>query len=177
MPPIAKLTPAEAMYHFLSGYTAKVAGTEVGLTEPQATFSTCFGAPFLAHPPQVYADLLGKRVVDHKAAVWLVNTGWIGGPAGQAERVPISYTRAMIRAILEGALADVPVHPDPVFGVLVPERCPGVPARMLQPRDNWENPGAYDIQARTLAAMFQENFGKFASGVRTEVVQAGPRVD
>ena len=176
LPPIARLTPDQAMFHFLSGYTAKVAGTEVGLTEPQATFSTCFGAPFLAHPPQVYADLLGKRVVDHKAAVWLVNTGWIGGSAGQAERVPISYTRAMVRAILEGALAEVPVHPDPVFGVLVPERCPGVPTRMLQPRDNWENPEAYDIQARTLAAMFQENFRKFASGVRAEVAQAGPRV-
>ncbi|MDI3340872.1 MAG: phosphoenolpyruvate carboxykinase (ATP) [Sphaerobacter sp.] len=176
LPPIARLTREQAMYHFLAGYTAKVAGTEVGLTEPQATFSTCFGAPFLTLPPRVYADLLGQLVTQHKTNVWLVNTGWSGGPAGVSQRMPIAYTRAMISAALRGELAGIPTIPDPVFGVLVPERCPGVPASILQPRQAWSDPDAYDRQARRLAEMFQENFAQFAGVVAPEVVAAGPRV-
>ncbi|HET9017374.1 MAG TPA: phosphoenolpyruvate carboxykinase (ATP) [Thermomicrobiaceae bacterium] len=177
LPPISRLTTEQAMYHFLSGYTAKVAGTEVGLTEPEATFSTCFGAPFLALPPEVYANLLGKRVNEHGTRVWLVNTGWIGGPAGSSDRVPIAYTRAMIRAALSGALADVPTTPDPIFGVLVPERCPNVPTALLHPRRSWSDPEAYDRQAHRLAGMFNENFQQFVGHVPAEVVAAGPSVD
>ncbi len=177
LPPVSRLTREQAMYHFLSGYTAKVAGTEVGLTEPQATFSTCFGAPFLALPPHVYAEMLGERVAAHGADVWLVNTGWIGGPAGVSERVPIAFTRAMIRAILSGTLAKSAFHPDPIFGVLVPEHCQGVPDGMLEPRSAWSDPNAYDRQAARLAAMFRENFRKFEGVVDPAVAAAGPRVE
>lgn len=176
LPPISRLSIEQAMYHFLSGYTAKVAGTEVGLTAPQATFSTCFGAPFLALPPSVYTEQLGERIRTHGARVWLVNTGWTGGPFGIGHRIPIAYTRAMVYAALNGSLDEVPFTPDPIFGVLVPQRCPGVPERILQPRLTWHDPDAYDTQARRLAAMFRENFARFAGLVEREVAEAGPRL-
>jgi phosphoenolpyruvate carboxykinase (ATP) len=177
MPPIAKLTPEQAMYHFLSGYTAKVAGTERGLgAEPQATFSACFGAPFMALHPTVYADLLGRKIQQHKVQCWLVNTGWTGGPYGVGQRMKLPYTRAMVRAALDGRLADVPTRPDPVFGIHVPLRCPDVPDEVLWPRNTWEDPAAYDDQARKLAVMFQENFRQFADRVSEAIRAAGPRV-
>jgi phosphoenolpyruvate carboxykinase (ATP) len=141
------------MYHLLSGYTAKVAGTEVGLKEPKATFSTCFASPFLMLPPHVYAELLGERVVKHDTEVWLINTGWTDGPYGVRHRVPIAYTRAMIDAVLNGTFASIPSTTDPVFGVQVPRCCPGVPDQPLQPRSTWQDPAAYDHQARALAEM------------------------
>ncbi|HEY8445777.1 MAG TPA: phosphoenolpyruvate carboxykinase [Thermomicrobiales bacterium] len=174
MPPIARLTSEQAMYHFLSGYTAKVAGTEQGVTEPVATFSTCFGAPFLALPPIVYANLLGERIARHNATVWLVNTGWTGGPYGVGKRMPIELTRAMIAAALSGALVEAPMRRDPTFGFAVPERCPGVPDEVLDPRNTWPDPDAYDAQAQKLAAMFAENFAQFAGSVPDTIRQAGP---
>ncbi|HEX8560582.1 MAG TPA: phosphoenolpyruvate carboxykinase [Pyrinomonadaceae bacterium] len=174
LPPVARLSPEQAMYHFLSGYTAKVAGTERGVTEPQATFSTCFGAPFMVLHPGVYADLLGKKIQQHKAACWLVNTGWSGGPYGEGKRMSIRHTRAMIRAILNGSLARVETRPDPVFGVHVPASCPDVPAEVLQPRGTWKNPAAYDEKARDLARRFNENFRKYEAGVSAEVRAAAP---
>jgi phosphoenolpyruvate carboxykinase (ATP) len=177
LPPISRLTPEQAMYHFVSGYTAKVAGTEVGLTEPEATFSTCFGAPFLALPPHVYTNLLGEMVVKHQTNVWLVNTGWIGGSAATSDRVPIAFTRAMIDAVLSGALLDITAETDPVFGVLVPESCPGVPQNVLNPRKAWSDPAAYDEQARKLARMFAKNFERFAPSLAPEIRAAGPRVE
>jgi phosphoenolpyruvate carboxykinase (ATP) len=176
LPPIAKLTPEQAMYHFLSGYTAKVAGTEKGVTEPTATFSTCFGAPFMVLSPTVYANLLGEKIAQHKVNVWLVNTGWSGGPYGVGQRMKIAYTRAMVNAALDGALADVPTRPDPVFGVTVPTACPDVPNEVLDPRQTWDDPVAYDTQARKLAGMFNENFKTFADQVSPEVRAAGPAV-
>jgi phosphoenolpyruvate carboxykinase (ATP) len=176
LPPISKLTPAAAMYHFLSGYTAKVAGTEKGVTEPQATFSTCFGAPFLPLPPSVYAELLREKIAKHNANVWLVNTGWSGGPAGVADRMKISFTRAMINAALGGELANVPYETDPVFNLQVPLECPDVPANVLRPRQAWKDQAAYDAQAAKLAAMFVENFKAFESSVGPEVKAAGPNV-
>jgi phosphoenolpyruvate carboxykinase (ATP) len=174
MPPIARLTPEQAMYHFLSGYTAKVAGTERGVTEPEATFSTCFGAPFMALPPAVYAGLLGERIASHDVAVWLVNTGWTGGPYGVGERMAIGHTRALIRAALAGQLDDVPRQRDPVFGVEVPQSCPGVPSEVLMPRATWEHADVYDEQARRLAGMFAKNFEQFAPQVPRSVREAGP---
>jgi phosphoenolpyruvate carboxykinase (ATP) len=176
LPPVSRLTPAQAMYHFLSGYTAKVAGTERGVTEPQPNFSACFGAPFLPLNPVVYADLLGKKLEDHSAQVWLVNTGWSGGPFGVGSRMKLAYTRAMVRAVLDGSLAEVATAPDPVFGVHVPESCPDVPAEILQPRNTWEDKGAYDAQAEKLAGMFRENFGQFEGDVTGEVKASEPRV-
>lgn len=176
LPPIARLTPAQAMYHFLSGYTAKVAGTEKGITEPSATFSTCFGAPFMVLSPTVYANLLGEKIAQHKVNVWLVNTGWSGGPYGVGQRMKIAYTRAMVHAALNGALDDVPTTPDPVFGVAVPNRCPDIPSEVLNPRNTWTDQAAYDTQARKLAGMFAENFKTFADQVSREVSEAGPRV-
>jgi phosphoenolpyruvate carboxykinase (ATP) len=175
LPPVARLTPEQAMYHFLSGYTAKVAGTEKGVTEPQATFSTCFGAPFMVLHPGVYADLLGKKMTEHKADCWLINTGWSGGPYGVGSRMKIAYTRAMIRAILNGSLADVETRPDPVFGVNVPASCPGIPAEVLQPRNTWADKEAYDRQAQDLARRFNENFKKYESGVSEPVRGAAPK--
>lgn len=175
LPPISRLTPAQAMYHFLSGYTAKVAGTEKGVTEPQATFSTCFGAPFMSLSPSVYAKLLGDKIAQHGVNVWLVNTGWTGGPYGVGRRMAIAHTRAMVRAALDGALNDVPTRADPIFGVAVPVACPEVPPEILDPRTTWPDPGAYDAQARKLAAMFVENFRTFANEVSDEVRSAGPR--
>jgi phosphoenolpyruvate carboxykinase (ATP) len=175
LPPIARLTPEQAMYHFLSGYTAKVAGTERGITEPQATFSACFGAPFMALPPTVYANLLGEKIAQHNVSVWLVNTGWSGGPYGVGQRMKIAHTRAMVRAALAGTLAGVPAVPDPVFRLAVPTACPDVPSEVLNPRSTWADRGAYDAQARKLASMFAENFKAFAEDTPTEVRAAGPR--
>jgi phosphoenolpyruvate carboxykinase (ATP) len=176
LPPIARLTPAQAMYHFLSGYTAKVSGTEKGVTEPTATFSTCFGAPFMVLSPSVYANLLGEKIAQHKVSVWLVNTGWSGGPYGVGQRIKIAYTRALVSAALNGALDDVPTIPDPIFGVAVPVACPGVPSEVLSPRNTWADQAAYDAQARKLAAMFAENFKILDDQVTLEVREAGPRV-
>ncbi len=178
MPPIARLTPAQAQYYFLSGYTAKLAGTERGVTEPEAgLLSTCFGAPFIVHPPTLYARLLGERIAQHGADVWLVNTGWTGGPEGAGgHRMSIAYTRAMVTAALTGALAQVETVPDPVFGVGVPISCPGVPPEVLQPRSTWADPAAYDAKARDLAERFHANFAEFANAVPPEVAAAGPHV-
>ncbi len=177
MPPIARLTTEQAMYYFLSGYTSKLAGTERGLgKEPQATFSTCFGAPFLPLHPSKYATLLGEKLERHKAQVWLVNTGWTGGPYGVGERIKLAYTRAMVRAAMTGALDDVPTREDPIFGLHVPVRCPGVPDEVLEPRRTWSDPNAYERQARDLAHRFHENFKQFAPYVDEAVMAAGPRV-
>jgi phosphoenolpyruvate carboxykinase (ATP) len=177
LPPISKLTPDQAVYHFLSGYTAKVAGTENGVTEPEATFSACFGAPFMALSPTVYAKLLGDRIALHKAQVWLVNTGWSGGPYGVGERMKIAHTRAMVNAAIRGQLAGVETRVDPVFGVQVPQSCPDVPSAVLNPRETWADKRAYDEQARRLAVMFSENFKQFAPEVSAEVAAAGPRAE
>lgn len=175
LPPIAKLTTDMAMYHFLSGYTSKLAGTEAGITEPQATFSECFGSPFLPLPATRYAEMLGQKMNQHKADVWLVNTGWSGGPYGVGERMDIRYTRAMIKAALAGRLREVEFKPDPVFKVLVPTNCPDVPAEILNPRNTWSNPDDYDLKARELAQRFKDNFAKFADAPDA-VKQAGPGV-
>ena len=176
LPPVARLSPEQAMYHFLSGYTAKVAGTEKGIKEPEATFSTCFGAPFMVLHPGVYADLLGKQMGKHNAACWLVNTGWSGGPYGVGKRMKINHTRAMIRAILNGSLAQVETQPDPIFGVGVPVSCPDVPNEVLQPRNTWEDKDAYDRRAKDLARRFNENFRKYEAGVSEAVRAVAPKV-
>jgi len=176
MPPIAKLTQEQAMYHFLSGYTAKVAGTEKGLgKEPQAAFSTCFGAPFMALHPTVYAELLGEKMAKHNVHCWLVNTGWSGGPYGVGSRMKIAYTRAMITAALEGSLAKVQTEEDPIFGLHIPVSCPNVPAEVLKPRNTWKDKNAYDEQARKLAEMFKKNFEQFEGQVTAAVKKAGPK--
>lgn len=175
LPPVARLSPEQAMYHFLSGYTAKVAGTEKGIKEPEATFSTCFGAPFMVLHPGVYAGLLGKQMAKHNAACWLVNTGWSGGPYGVGQRMKIGYTRAMIRAILNGSLAQVETVADPIFGVNVPVSCPEVPNEVLQPRNTWEDKDAYDRQAKDLARRFNENFKKYEAGVSEAVRAVAPK--
>jgi phosphoenolpyruvate carboxykinase (ATP) len=174
LPPLARLTPEQALYHFLSGYTAKVAGTEAGVTEPEATFSTCFAAPFLPLHPARYAEMLHGRLREHGSEVWLVNTGWTGGPYGVGRRMPLAHTRAMVRAALGGALTGAEFVPDPVFGLLVPVACPGVPARLLRPRDTWADPAAYDARARQLAALFRANFQAYAGQVPEAVRRAGP---
>jgi phosphoenolpyruvate carboxykinase (ATP) len=175
LPPIARLTPAGAMYHFLSGYTARVAGTEKGVTEPEATFSSCFGAPFLPMPPSVYATLLGKKMATHEPRVWLVNTGWIGGAYGVGTRISIAQTRALLAAALAGRLDDVPYGKHRIFNVDVPLACPGVPADILDPRGIWASPQRYDEQAKKLAGMFAENFKKVETGMSDSVKLAGPR--
>jgi len=176
LPPIARLTPAAAMYHFLSGYTAKVAGTERGVTEPKATFSTCFGAPFLPLHPDVYAKFLGEKIAHHDARVWLVNTGWSGGPYGIGKRMKIAYTRALLHAALSGALEKVTFERDPIFNVDVPTSCPGVPNEILKPRSTWSDQTDYDRQAARLAQMFHENFKSFEDRVSPDVRAAGPKV-
>ena len=176
LPPIARLTPAAAKYHFLSGYTAKVAGTERGVTEPKATFSTCFGAPFMVWHPNVYAKLLGEKIARHDAKVWLVNTGWTGGPYGVGRRMSISHTRAMIHAALAGALDKVQYETDRVFNVDVPVSCPNVPGQALKPRGTWSRPADYDVQAAKLARMFADNFTAFEDAAEPGVKAAGPRV-
>src|SRR3954465_5091194 len=160
MPPIARLTAEQAMYHFLSGYTAKVAGTERGVTEPSATFSACFGAPFLPLHPSVYAKMLGEKLEEHGAQCWLVNTGWTGGAFGEGSRMKLSYTRAMVTAALNGQLDDVDTRPDPVFGLPVPVAIPGVPSEVLDARGSWKDSSKYDTQAAKLAGMFRDNFKK-----------------
>ena len=175
LPPVARLSPEAAMYHFLSGYTAKVAGTEKGVTEPQATFSTCFGAPFMVWHPTVYAKLLGARIAQHGSRVWLVNTGWTGGAYGTGSRMRIAHTRAMINAALSGGLDDVPYVADARFGVEVPRRCPGVPDAVLNPRETWAHGADYDAQAGRLAAMFTENFKRFEAQAEPAIRAAGPR--
>jgi phosphoenolpyruvate carboxykinase (ATP) len=162
LPPISRLTADQAMYHFLNGYTAKVAGTEDGVTEPSATFSTCFGAPFLPLRPKVYAELLGKKIEAHGSRVWLINTGWTGGPFGIGSRMKLAYTRAMIRAAMSGILDNVQQAIDPVFGLSVPKTCPDVPDELLMPRATWADKEAYDAQAKQLFEMFEQNFKKFA---------------
>jgi phosphoenolpyruvate carboxykinase (ATP) len=175
LPPVSRLTPEGAMYHFLSGYTAKVAGTEKGVTEPKATFSTCFGSPFLPLVPGRYATMLGERIAKHNARVWLVNTGWTGGPYGIGKRMKIAHTRAMINAVLSGALDRVGYERDKIFNVDVPTSCPDVPSEVLKPRNTWSNAAQYDEQAGKLARMFVENFKTFESGVTPEVRAAGPK--
>ncbi|HEX5385902.1 MAG TPA: phosphoenolpyruvate carboxykinase (ATP) [Gemmatimonadales bacterium] len=176
MPPVARLTPDQAMYYFLSGYTAKVAGTEAGVTEPVATFSACFGAPFLPLHPSVYACMLGEKIARHGARVWLVNTGWTGGAFGTGARVKLAYTRAMVRAALSGQLDRARYVRDPVFGVEVPVAVPEVPATLLDPRRTWSDCAAYDAQAARLARMFEENFTQYRAHVSAAVAGAGPRV-
>jgi phosphoenolpyruvate carboxykinase (ATP) len=175
LPPIARLTPQQAMYHFISGYTAKLAGTEAGVTEPTAVFSACFGAPFLARHPSAYADLLAARLVKYKADCWLVNTGWTGGSYGVGSRMKIEVTRAVLNAALAGTLADVETDEDPYFGFQVPREAPGVPTDILNPRKTWRDPRAYDEQAKKLAGMFRKNFEQFADGTTAQVANAGPR--
>jgi phosphoenolpyruvate carboxykinase (ATP) len=175
LPPIARLTADQAMYHFLSGYTAKVAGTERGVTEPSATFSACFGAPFLPLHPGAYARMLGERIAKHGAKVWLVNTGWTGGPYGTGSRMKLAHTRTIVSAALGGALESAAFRTDPVFGIEVPTAVPGVPAEVLTPRQTWADPVAYDAQARKLATMFRENFEQYRSQVPDTVAAAGPR--
>jgi phosphoenolpyruvate carboxykinase (ATP) len=175
LPPVSRLSPEQAMYHFLSGYTAKIAGTERGVTEPQATFSTCFGAPFMVLHPGVYADLLGKKLSERKSNCWLVNTGWSGGPYGTGQRMKIAYTRAMIRAILNGSLASVETQPDPIFGLNIPVSCPEVPSEVLIPRNTWEDKMAYDEKALDLARRFNENFNKYADRVSEGVRAVAPK--
>lgn len=174
LPPIARLTPDQAMYQFVSGYTAKVAGTERGVTEPQATFSACFGAPFLPLHPGVYARMLGEQIAKHGATCWLINTGWTGGAYGTGSRMKLAHTRSMVRALLAGKLAGAEYRRDPVFGFEVPTAVPDVPAAVLIPRDTWADKAAYDAQAKKLAQMFRDNFAKFASHVEAKVAKAGP---
>ena len=177
MPPVAKLTPEQAMYHFISGYTAKVAGTERGMSrEPTAVFSTCFGAPFMALHPSVYANLLGEKIAANDVNCWLVNTGWTGGPYGVGTRMEIAHTRAMIKAILDGTLSGVNTWADPVFGLAVPEECPDVPPEVLNPRNTWKRPEDYDEKARDLANQFIENFKQYEEGTSAEIKAAGPQV-
>ncbi len=176
LPPIARLSPEGAMYHFLSGYTAKVAGTEKGVKDPSATFSTCFGAPFLPLNPNVYARGLGERISRYKARVWLVNTGWTGGAFGVGKRMSIGHTRAMISAALSGELDTVQYRRHPIFHLEMPTTCPGVPDDVLDPRSTWDDKTAYDAQAKKLAKMFVENFRSFDTDVDRAVVEAGPRV-
>jgi phosphoenolpyruvate carboxykinase (ATP) len=176
LPPISRLTRDQAAYHFISGYTAKLAGTEVGVKEPSATFSAGFGAPFLPRHPGVYAKQLVERLIKYDVPVWLVNTGWTGGPYGVGSRMNINHTRNMVRAAINGQLTDVRFVQDPIFRVEVPVAVPGVPDEILQPRNTWADKAAYDAQAASLAYMFAENFKYYADGVSPEVATAGPIV-
>jgi len=174
LPPIARLSREQALYYFLSGFTAKLAGTEIGVTEPQPTFSTCFGQPFLPQPPAVYARMLGDKLDAHAATVWLVNTGWTGGPFGEGRRMPIDATRTMLHAALAGGLDRVEFRVDDIFGFEVPRSVPGVEAKLLDPRSTWADPAAYDRKARELAGMFVENFAKRFADVDEAIIAAGP---
>ena len=176
LPPLARLTREQALYYFLSGYTAKVAGTERGVTEPQATFSACFGAVFLVWHPTKYAEMLGRLLERHRSRVWLVNTGWSGGPYGTGKRMKLEYTRAMVRAALAGSLDEVRTETDSIFGLAVPTDVPGVPPTVLRSRETWPDPTAYDAQARKLAGMFRQNFEKFGANVEDDIRRAGPVV-
>jgi phosphoenolpyruvate carboxykinase (ATP) len=174
LPPIARLTPQQAMYYFLSGYTAKVAGTERGVTEPQATFSACFGAVFLVWHPTRYAEMLGQLLREHGSSVWLVNTGWSGGPYGVGKRMKLTYTRAMVKAALSGAIDPASLRTDAIFGLGVPTAVPGVPSEVLNPRATWPDGEAYDQQAKKLAGMFRANFARFGETAE-EIREAGPK--
>jgi phosphoenolpyruvate carboxykinase (ATP) len=176
LPPIARLSRDQALYYFLSGFTAKLAGTEIGVTEPQPTFSTCFAQPFLPQPPAVYARMLGEKLDEHGAKVWLVNTGWTGGPFGQGQRMPIQATRTMLRAALHGELDGVSYRTDDVFGFEVPVEVPGVDEKLLDPRGTWRDPEQYDVKARELAELFAENFSKRFGDVDASIRAAGPRL-
>ncbi len=173
LPPVAKLNDAQAMYHFLSGYTSKLAGTETGVKEPQSVFSSCFGAPFLPLPPKVYAEMLGERLRKHNAQCWLINTGWIGGPYGVGRRIDLPYTRTIIHSVLKGKLEGREWRQDPTFGFLVPKAVEGVPSEILDPRNAWPNPEAYDEAAKQLAHSFKANFERF-SGIAKEILSGGP---
>ena len=164
------------MYQFISGYTAKVAGTEAGVTEPKPTFSACFGAPFLPLHPGSYASMLGEKMEQHDVNVWLVNTGWTGGPYGEGKRMKLPYTRAMITAALDGSLEKVTYKTDPIFGMAVPQQCPGVPSELLNPRDTWHDKNAYDEKAKFLAGLFIRNFEKYKNGLKEETISAGPKI-
>jgi phosphoenolpyruvate carboxykinase (ATP) len=178
LPPISKLSADAAMYHFLSGFTSKLAGTEAGLgTEPQATFSTCFGAPFLPLPASTYAGMLGERIAKHGARVFLVNTGWTGGPFGVGKRMDLGYTRAMVEAATSGALDDIETRQHPIFNLEVPVSCPDVPDEVLDPQSTWSDPDEYETKARELARMFADNFERFKESVPPEVTKAGPAGD
>ena len=176
LPPISKLNPDQAMYQFISGYTAKIAGTEAGVAEPTSTFSACFGAPFLPLHPGKYASMLGEKMRKHKVKVWLINTGWTGGTFGSGSRIKLSYTRAMITAALQGQLDTVTCEKHPVFGMEIPASCPGVPSQLLYPRDTWKDKDAYDEKAVELANRFKNNFKKYAAGVDPQILSAGPSV-
>jgi phosphoenolpyruvate carboxykinase (ATP) len=177
MPPIARLNPDQALYHFISGYTSKVAGTEIGLgQEPEITFSTCFGAPFMVHHPHFYANLLRHKITHYNVSCWLLNTGWVGGSYGIGKRISIHYTRAMLTAALSGELANVPYSQDPIFGFEVPEQCPGVPDEVLNPAHAWPSKCDYMVRYRDLASRFIENFRKFEDQTETEILIAGPKI-
>ena len=176
LPPISKLTPGQAMYQFISGYTAKVAGTELGVTEPKPTFSACFGAPFLPLHPGKYAKMLGEKMQQHNVNVWMINTGWTGGPYGVGSRMKLKYTRSMITAALEGKLDNVETEIHPVFGVAIPKECPEVPTEVLNPRNTWTDKDAYDEKAKYLAGLFIRNFEKYADGVTAETRAAAPKI-
>ncbi|MCZ6508241.1 MAG: phosphoenolpyruvate carboxykinase (ATP), partial [Acidobacteria bacterium] len=177
LPPISRLNEAQAMYHFLSGYTAKVAGTERGITEPTATFSSCFAAPFMPLRPSVYAEMLGERIRTHGSSVWLINTGWTGGPCGVGDRIPLSLTRRMVEAALSAELESVDTRIDPIFGFEVPLQVAGVPEVVLDPRSGWSSGEAYDARAAELAEMFAANFEQFAAHAGSEIQAAGPVAD
>jgi phosphoenolpyruvate carboxykinase (ATP) len=176
-PPVSKLTTGQAMYQFISGYTAKVAGTEAGVKEPSATFSACFGAPFLPLHPGKYATMLGKKMEENNVNVFMINTGWSGGPYGVGSRMKLAYTRAMITAALEGKLDNVEYEAHPVFGMMMPKECPNVPSEILNPRNTWDDKNAYDEKAIVLAKKFIANFEKYASGVSEEILAAAPKVN
>ncbi len=176
LPPVSKLNPGQAMYQFISGYTAKVAGTEAGVTEPKPTFSACFGAPFLPLHPGTYAHMLGDKMQEHKVNVWMINTGWTGGPYGVGNRMKLKNTRAMITAALDGKLNMVEYENHPVFGMAIPKECPGVPTEVLNPRNTWADKNAYDEKAKYLGGLFLKNFEKYASGVSNEVLTAAPKI-
>jgi phosphoenolpyruvate carboxykinase (ATP) len=176
LPPISKLNAGQAMYQFISGYTAKVAGTEAGVTEPKSTFSACFGAPFMPLHPGKYAAMLGEKMKKHAVNVWMINTGWSGGPYGVGQRMKLNYTRAMITAALDGKLDNAAFEADPVFGMMVPTECPGVPTEVLNPRNTWSNKDEYDTKAKELAQQFIRNFEKYASGVNEETLAAAPKI-
>jgi phosphoenolpyruvate carboxykinase (ATP) len=175
MPPIARLTTDQALYHFISGYTAKVGGTEIGLgKEPEITFSACFGAPFMVHPPAFYADLLRRKIERHQVKCWLVNTGWVGGPYGIGKRISIHHTRTLLNAALDGKLDQVSYYTDPIFNFQVPKTCPGIPDQVLYPASSWNDQEEYMQKYRSLASRFIDNFKIFAPDCTPEVREAGP---
>ena len=176
LPPVSKLNSSQAMYHFISGYTAKVAGTEVGVTEPEATFSACFGAAFMVWHPSKYAELLAERIEQNGTSVWLVNTGWSGGGYGEGKRMPLKYTRSIIDSILDGTMNNVPVVKNKLFGFDVPTECPDVPVGIMLPRNTWSDGDAYDKAERNLAIMFRDNFKNFEEGSSKEILDAGPNI-